>query len=162
MKVACKLATLTSTALVGIAPFAQAARPAEHPGRPSITPSGPPVTVPVGPPSSAPAAPSTTLPSNPGTGDQASTPGPGGGLPAKAKAYGAYCHTEGKRHLAGTHGTPFSNCVTAMAALAAGSTTNQRSACKDESKKHVSGIPGSPFSICVSAGAKLLEEDASE
>ena len=44
-------------------------------------------------------------------------PGPDSSLPAKAKAYGRYCQGQGKRHVAGQAGTPFSQCVTAMAEL---------------------------------------------
>jgi len=47
-------------------------------------------------------------------------------------------------------------CVTAMAKLANGQTSNPRTACKDESKQHVEGQNGTPFSLCVSGGAKLL------
>ena len=43
------------------------------------------------------------------------TPGPGAGLPEKAKAYGVYCQGQSKKHVAGQKGTPFSQCVTAMA-----------------------------------------------
>ena len=84
-----------------------------------------------------------------------STPGPKAGLPAKAKAYGMYCQGESKKHVDGQKGTPFSQCVTAMAKLANGNTDNPRTACAGESKKHVDGEKGTPFSQCVSAGAKL-------
>lgn len=75
---------------------------------------------------------------------------------AKAKAYGKYCQSESRKHVAGTAGTPFSVCVTAMAKLANGAASHPRTACKDESKQHVEGQHGTPFSQCVSAGAKLL------
>jgi hypothetical protein len=96
-------------------------------------------------------------PGSQGTSNKPSTPGPGASLPAEAKAYGQYCKTESKTHVAGTPGTPFSKCVTSMAKLANGSTTNPRAACKDESKTHVAGHSGTPFSQCVSGGAKLLK-----
>ncbi len=83
------------------------------------------------------------------------TPGPNASLPAKAKAYGKFCQTESKKHVAGTPGTPFSKCVTDMAKLATGSVKNPTVACKNESKKHVAGTPGTPYSQCVSAAAKL-------
>ena len=94
---------------------------------------------------------------NPGKSNQGndSTPGPKAGLPAKAKAYGRYCQGESKKHVDGEKGTPFSQCVTAMAKLANGNTDNPRTACAGESKKHVDGEKGTPFSQCVSAGAKL-------
>jgi hypothetical protein len=99
--------------------------------------------------------PSDTPPDNQGTSHfPETTPGPSAGLPAKEKAYGFYCH-ESKKHVDGQKGTPFSQCVTAMAKLANGNTDNPRTACASESKKHVDGQKGTPFSRCVSAGAKL-------
>jgi hypothetical protein len=89
------------------------------------------------------------------------TPGPKASLPDKAKAYGRYCQNESKKHVAGTPGTPFSKCVTAMAKLANGQTDNPTTACKGESKKHVAGTPGTPFSNCVKAGAKLQNDQSS-
>jgi hypothetical protein len=84
-------------------------------------------------------------------------PGPGASLPAKAKAYGRYCQNQSKKHVAGQKGTPFSQCVTAMAKLASGSTTSPNTACAAMSKQHVAGQKGTPFSNCVAAGAKLLK-----
>jgi hypothetical protein len=92
----------------------------------------------------------------------ATTPGPHASLPAKAKAYGKYCQTQSKKHVDGQKGTPFSKCVTAMAKLANGSTTNPRTACKGLSKKHVEGQKGTPFSRCVSGGAELLDDQAAD
>ena len=69
---------------------------------------------------------------------------PGASLPAKAKAYGKYCQNESKKHVDGQKGTPFSQCVTAMAKLANGAADNPRKACQNESKKHVDGQKGSP------------------
>jgi hypothetical protein len=85
------------------------------------------------------------------------TPGPKAGLPSKAKAYGRYCRNQSKKHVAGTKGTPFSRCVTAMAKLATGESKSPARACKTLSKKHVAGTKGTPYSRCVTAGAKLLE-----
>ncbi len=85
-------------------------------------------------------------------------PKPGDTPGAKAKAYGRYCQGESKKHLAGTKGTPFSQCVTGMAKLANGVTTSPAKACAGLSKKHVDGTPGTPFSICVKGGKKLLAE----
>jgi hypothetical protein len=73
-------------------------------------------------------------------------------------AYGFYCQNQSKTHVAGTPGTPFSQCVTAMAKLDKGTTTSPRVACAALSHKHVAGQTGSPFSRCVSAGAKLLQD----
>ena len=85
-------------------------------------------------------------------------PPPTASLPAKAKAYGRYCHDQNKMHVAGQKGTPFSQCVTAMAKLATGKTDSPKVACNAMSKKHVAGEKGTPFSRCVAAGAKLLHD----
>jgi hypothetical protein len=79
---------------------------------------------------------------------------------SKAKAYGKFCQGESKLHAAGTPGTPFSKCVTDMAKVAHGSTTNPAKACANESKKHVAGHPGTPYSLCVSGAKKLLKQQA--
>lgn len=86
------------------------------------------------------------------------TPGPKAGLPAKAKAYGRYCQDESKKHVAGQKGTPFSQCVTAMAKAAKDEELSPGQACKGMSKKHVKGEKGTPFSRCVTAAAKLRKE----
>jgi hypothetical protein len=75
--------------------------------------------------------------------------------PSQAKAYGVLCKKESKKHVAGQKGTPFSQCVTAMAKLANGESKSPAKACAKESKKHVAGQKGTPFSQCVSAAAKL-------
>jgi len=87
------------------------------------------------------------------------TPGPHASLPAKAKAYGRYCQSFSKKHVAGTPGTPFSRCVTAMAKLANDKADSPREACSSFSKKHVSGEKGTPFSRCVVAGKKLVNDE---
>jgi hypothetical protein len=74
-------------------------------------------------------------------------------LPSTAKAYGFYCQSQSKKHIAGQKGTPFSQCVTAMAKAAHGE--SGKAACAAMSKKHLAGQKGSPFSLCVSAAAKL-------
>ena len=79
--------------------------------------------------------------------------------PAGAKAYGKHCQGQSKKHVAGQKGTPFSQCVTAMAKLAAGKTDSPQQACEGMSKKHVKGEQGTPFSRCVAAGAKLLQDE---
>jgi hypothetical protein len=121
-------------------------------------------------------------PSNPGTSHKpstppgqtqtpSSTPGPSASLPAKAKAYGRRCQGWSKKHVAGQKGTPFSQCVTAMAHAAhttAPTTTAPqreqaaRTACKAMSKKHVQGQSGTPFSKCVSGAAQLLADQKSQ
>jgi hypothetical protein len=77
-------------------------------------------------------------------------------LPSQAKAYGFYCQNQSKQHVAGQKGTPFSQCVTAMAKLASGQTSSPKAACAALSHKHDTQ-KGSPFSRCVTAGAKLLK-----
>jgi hypothetical protein len=100
-----------------------------------------------------------TTPSNQGTTHaqtvKTNTPGPKASLPAKAKAYGKYCQGESKKHVAGEKGTPFSQCVTAMARAANNEKLSPGQACKGMSKKHVKGEKGTPFSRCVKAAAKL-------
>jgi hypothetical protein len=87
-----------------------------------------------------------------------SQPAPGASLPTTAKAYGRYCQNQSKTHVAGQTGTPFSQCVTAMAKLASGSTSLPRTACAAMSKQHLAGQKGTPFGNCVAAGAKLLKD----
>ena len=103
-------------------------------------------------------APASTPPENQGTAHKPATPGPRASTKAKGKAYGKYCQTESKKHVKGQKGTPFSQCVTAMAKLASGKTSSPRSACKELSKKRVEGQKGTAFSKCVSGGAKLLRD----
>jgi hypothetical protein len=83
------------------------------------------------------------------------TPGPSAGLPEKAKAYGVYCQDQSKKHVAGVAGTPFSQCVNAMAKAANDDSLPPGKACKGMSRKHVKGEKGTPFSRCVVAAAKL-------
>ncbi len=86
------------------------------------------------------------------------TPGPKASLPEKAKAYGVYCRGFSKKHVKGQPGTPFSQCVTAMAKAATGQKTTAQAACKGFSKEHVAGAKGTPFSRCVVAAAKVKKE----
>jgi hypothetical protein len=81
--------------------------------------------------------------------------GPGVTPPDQAKAYGQLCQAESKKHLAGEKGTPFSQCVTALAKAAHNERITARQACKGLSKKHVKGEKGTPFSRCISGVAKL-------
>jgi len=109
--------------------------------------------------------PSETPPANPGSEHKPATPDPQAGLPAKAKAYGRYCDGQSKKRsdaADGNEGTPFSQCVTAMAKLATDVTDSPRTACKDLSKKHAEGEKATPFSACVKQGAKLLREQGQD
>lgn len=102
------------------------------------------------------------MPADPGNPNKPDTPvGPSSTLPAKAKAYGKYCQNQSKKHVAGQKGTPFSQCVTAMAKAATGAADTPTQACKALSKKHVKGEKGTPYSRCVSGAAKLLGNQAS-
>ncbi len=89
------------------------------------------------------------------------TPGPKASLPEKAKAYGVYCRGESKKHVKGQKGTPFSQCVTAMAKVANNEKLSPGQACKGMSHKHVKGQKGTPFSQCVTAAAKLRKDEPS-
>jgi hypothetical protein len=73
--------------------------------------------------------------------------------PSTPNAYGVACKSFSKKHVAGQKGTPFSQCVTAMAKAAHG--VSFKAACAALSKKHVAGEKGTLFSRCVSAAAKL-------
>ena len=104
---------------------------------------------------------------NPGATHRPSdvTPGPKADLPAKARAYGRQCDDQSRKRsdaAEGTKGTPFSQCVTAMAKLATGKSSSPRAACKALSKKHEKGEKGTPFSRCVVEGAKLLREQRAQ
>jgi len=87
------------------------------------------------------------------------TPGPNASLPELAKAYGARCKGFSKKHEQGTKGTPFSNCVKAMA-IAASTKKTAKAACKGLPKEHVAGKKGTEFSRCVVAAAKVKKEAA--
>ena len=86
------------------------------------------------------------------------TPGPKASLPEKAKAYGVHCRGFSKKHVSGQKGTPFSNCVTAMAKAATVPTTTAKAACKGLPKTHVKGQKGTEFSRCVVAAAQVKKE----
>jgi hypothetical protein len=146
MRIHTKLALLTATMALGASP-ALALGP----------PSGTPIPTNTGT-SHTPTTPGSQ--GSQGTANKPATPGPNASLPAKAKAYGKFCQSESKTHVAGTPGTPFSKCVTDMAKVANGSSKNPRTACANESKTHVAGTPGTPFSQCVSGAAKVLKNQA--
>ncbi|MGE5407946.1 MAG: hypothetical protein ACM3NV_04985 [Syntrophothermus sp.] len=114
----------------------------------------------------APAAALATQPAEPGQGHgnakgpeyTPEPPGPKAPLPEQAKAYGRYCQEESKKHVAGTPGTPFSACVTAMAKAAVHKNMSPGRACKGTSGKHVKGEKGTPHSRCVAGVVKLRRE----
>jgi hypothetical protein len=144
MRIASLIAATTATAALLVGP--------------GLAAGDPPVGSPSGDHAAAgnhPAAPAAT-----GAGAQQTptTPGPSASASAKANAYGKHCQRESKKHVAGQKGTPFSQCVTALAKLASGQTDSPKVACRTLSKKHVAGQKGTPFSQCVSAAAKLKSD----
>ena len=74
---------------------------------------------------------------------------------------GQYCKGMSKKHIPGQKGTPFSQCVTAMAKAATPPEETAKAACKGMSKVHVKGQKGTPFSQCVVAAAQVKKEVAS-
>jgi hypothetical protein len=88
-------------------------------------------------------------------GKKPTPPGPNATPAAKAKAYGKHCQGQSKKHVAGQKGTPFSQCVTAMAKLAHDQKMTAKVACKPLSHKHVAGQKGTPYSMCIRAAAQL-------
>jgi hypothetical protein len=123
---------------------------------PGLAAGDPPPGSPSGDHSQAGSHPAATQPSTitPAT---ETPPGPNASAATKAKAYGKHCQGQSKKHVAGQKGTPFSQCVTAMAKVAKDN-VNPTTACKTLSKKHVAGQKGTPYSRCVVAAAKLRDE----
>jgi hypothetical protein len=134
--------TRTSTILATAAVALGAAVPFAAADQPSTSPNGPK------PPTTAPATPTT--PATPAAPSQAD----------KRKGYGVLCKGLSKKHVKGQKGTPFSQCVVALAKIDSGKTSSPRKACKDLSKKHVEGRKGTPFSQCVVAATKQREKTA--
>jgi hypothetical protein len=137
MRIASLIATTAATAALLVVP--------------ALAAGDPPVGSPSGDHSAAGDHPATTAPAQ-------ETPGPNASASDKAKAYGKLCQTFSKKHVAGQKGTPFSQCVTAMAKAATSDTTSPAKACKAFSKKHVAGQKGTPYSQCVKAAAKAKAE----
>lgn len=73
-------------------------------------------------------------------------------------AYGYYCQGESKKHVKGTPGTPFSQCVKAHARADHNESMTARNACKTLSKKHVKGEKGTPFSRCIKSVNQMRKE----
>jgi hypothetical protein len=173
MKVSSSIAVTVTALALGATTAAFAVPAPSNPGTGNMPTTAPPSNDgTANMPSTTPTqAPSTVPPDNQGTANKPSDtgkpsdlPGPHATLPAKAKAYGKYCQDQSKKHVAGTPGTPFSQCVTAMAKAAHTSAPTDtsaqiksaaRSACKGMS--HKGAKKGSAFSQCVSGAAKLLK-----
>ncbi len=168
MKTSKRLAALAAVAALGAVPalalgdgMSAGASSTVATGPPTSVTTGPPSPVTTGPPTSVTTGPpSTTPPSNQGTAHKPSTPGPRGGFPTQAKAYGYYCQKEpgspDRTRTSGQTGTAFSKCVTAMSDLATGKIKSPNAACRSESKRPLAARRRSAFSLCVSAGRKLL------
>jgi hypothetical protein len=86
------------------------------------------------------------------------TPGPNASPAQKAKAYGAYCRAFPKKRVAGQAGTPYSQCLTAMAKVATSRGTTAQRACAGFAKKPVAGQKGTPFAQCVLAAGKVRKQ----
>lgn len=127
--------TTACVSLAVAAPGALADQPSTSPKGPKPTQTAPPVTPP---------APETP----------AETPTPA----EKRKGYGVLCKGQSKKHVPGQKGTPFSQCVNALAKVDRGETASPKKACKALSKKHVKGQKGTPYSRCVVAAAKQREK----
>jgi hypothetical protein len=123
---------------------------------PGLAAGDPPAGSPSGDNSSAGSHPAVTAPTTAAPSAE-TPPGPSATFELKAKAYGKQCQGQSKKHVAGQKGTPFSQCVTALAKVATGK-ANPTTACKTLSKKHVAGQKGTPYSRCVVAAAKLQKE----
>jgi hypothetical protein len=84
---------------------------------------------------------------------------PAPGPPVHAKAYGKRCQGFSKKHVKGKKGTPFSQCVKAMARADHNAELTARKACKALSKEHVKGQKGTKFSRCVKGVAQMRKEE---
>ena len=73
-----------------------------------------------------------------------------------AHAAGYYCRGQLKKHVRGQKGTPFSQCVTAMAKLQNGDTAAPSQACRSLSRKRVKGMKKTPYAACVASGKRLI------
>jgi hypothetical protein len=81
--------------------------------------------------------------------------------PSATHAYGKFCQNQSKKHVAGQKGTPFSQCVTALARADRNDALTAREACSKLSKKHVAGAKGTPFSRCVVGVAQMRKSQSS-
>jgi hypothetical protein len=81
--------------------------------------------------------------------------------PSATHAYGKFCQNQSKKHVSGQKGTPFSQCVTALAKAHKNDALTAREACKAMSKKHVAGQKGTPFSKCVVGVAQMRKSQSS-
>ena len=102
-----------------------------------------------------PATPDPNAPADQQTSDQQAAPA----QPAQpVHAPGYYCRGQSKKHVRGQKGTPFSQCVTAMAKLQDGTAASPAAACKSLSRKRVKGMKRTPYSACVRGGKQLVAD----
>jgi hypothetical protein len=137
----------TTTALLAAACVSLgAAAPFALADKPEGVPNGPKTT--------------TTTPATSTTSTTSTTPTtPAEPTPAEKKqGYGVLCKGQSKKHVKGQKGTPFSQCVTAMAKIDKGTTTSPSKACKSLSKKRAEGQKRSPYQLCKKAAAKQVEK----
>jgi hypothetical protein len=81
------------------------------------------------------------------------------GAEPKGKAHGVRCKGLSKKHVKGQKGTPFSQCVKAMAQLAKKKNApTAQEACKSQAKKKRKGQKKTDYARCVSAGKGLLAD----
>lgn len=80
----------------------------------------------------------------------------------KKQGYGVLCKKLSKKHVKGEKGTPFSQCVTAMAKVDKGQTSSPKKACKALSKKRAEGQKRSPYQLCKKAAVKQVEKTQQE
>jgi hypothetical protein len=140
---------ITACASIGLlAPSAIADQPATSPKSPNAATPATPAT----PPSET----TPTTPATPATPAEKPTNG------ERRQGYGVLCKGQSKKHVKGQKGTPFSQCVNALAKVDRGETTSPKKACKALSKKHVKGQKGTPYSRCVVAAAKQREKTEAE
>jgi hypothetical protein len=127
----------------------------------AVTAAVPAVAI-AGPPSGTPGGHKPALTSDPSSAtpstDTPSSGTPASPTPAKGKGHGKACQGQSKKHVAGQKGTPFSQCVQALAKIANGTASTPKAACKGLSKKHVAGQKGTPYSQCIVAAAQALKD----
>ena len=121
--------------LGALAPFALADQPEGKPNGPKTTTTTPATTT-------------GTTPTTPAAPSQAE----------KKQGYGVLCKGQSKEHVKGQKGTPFSQCVTALAKIDEGETSSPAKACKTLSKKRAEGQKRSPYQLCKKAAAKQVEK----
>lgn len=73
-----------------------------------------------------------------------------------ARAFGKHCQAQSKKRVAGSTGTPFSKCVTAMARLARAKSRSPQIACARLTRKRTGAGRRSAYDRCVRSGRTLI------